>query len=71
MYKLTISERDEISELQQTLSKTGCLEELQKLGELLARYNGQPNPMWIKGPNNLDRSEIPLNDDCFIVIRRS
>jgi hypothetical protein len=55
--------------LKQTLSKTGCLEELKELGELRARYNGQPNPMWIKGPNNLDRREISVNDDCFIVIR--
>jgi hypothetical protein len=55
--------------LQQTLSRTGCVEELQKLAELLARCNGQPDPMWIKGPNNLDRREVIVNDDCFIVIR--
>jgi hypothetical protein len=55
--------------LQQTLSRTGSVEELQKLAELLARCNGQPDPMWIKGPNNLDRREVIVNDDCFIVIR--
>jgi hypothetical protein len=71
MYRLTFSKRNEIGELQQKLSKTGCLEELQKLAELLARCNGQPDPMWIKGPNNLDRREVPVNDDCFIVIRNA